>query len=182
MPTYSLSELLKPTNERNIGNSYEPVAVGRYGIRKRSEIYTKDLASDFSKNKVIRYGSLIIGMGSKQIDFGVLCEDESYCVSPAYHTYSIDTKLANPRYLELALKASNSHLTKKYMIASARQGKSVDTKGLFKEKVSLPTLNEQSNFVRKTETIIGSISRLDARLSECDSLIKSLFNERRAQA
>ena len=177
MPTYSLSELLKPTNEKNIFNSYEPVAVGKYGIRKRSEIYTKDLASDFSKNKVIRYGSLIIGMGSKQIDFGVLCEDESYCVSPAYHTYSIDTKLANPRYLELALKASNSHLTKKYMIASARQGKAVDTKGLFKEKINLPTLNEQSNFVRKTETIIGSISKLDARISECDLLIKSLFND-----
>ena len=71
-----LGTFLKEYNKRNVGNQYRPVAVGRYGIRKREEIYSKELASDYSKNKIIYKNTLTVGMGSVQIDIGVLTENE----------------------------------------------------------------------------------------------------------
>ena len=50
---HSLSDYLSEYTERNVNNFYTPVAVGKYGIRKREEIYSKELAADYSKNKVI---------------------------------------------------------------------------------------------------------------------------------
>ena len=130
---YKLSALMSQYTDKNINNQFEPVAVGRYGIRKRSEIYKKDLASDYSKNKVIYKDTLTIGLGSKQIDVGVLTEDAIYSVSPAYTTFKINTSVVKPQYLELFFKAFNDVLTQKYMIASARQGKKVDIKSMLNE-------------------------------------------------
>jgi type I restriction enzyme S subunit len=73
------------------------VAVGRYGIRTRESIYSKELAKDYSKNKVIGKNTLTVGMGSVQIDIGILTDDVKYSVSPAYHTYTITG--INPDYL-----------------------------------------------------------------------------------
>lgn len=180
MHSVQLATILMPTKEKNNESLYEPVAVGRYGIRKRSEIYKKDLAKDFTKNKVIRYGSLVIGMGSKQIDIGVLCEKEIYCVSPAYHTFQIDLSMVNPSYLELAFQTCNSYLTKKYMIASARQGKSVDIKGMLSEVIYLPSLAIQNDVVNRVRTIKKEIAQRRQAISCCDEQVKSLFNEWRA--
>ena len=177
-----LGDILRPTRALNTGNRYEPVAVGKYGIRHRDEIYKKQLASDFSKNKVIEYGSLIIGMGSTQIDIGVLCEDKIYCVSPAYHTYQIDTAKAFPAYLELLLMAYNARFTKKYMIASARQGKAVDLKGLLSEMIDLPNITDQCQVVTRIQAVKREIAAREDAINELGDLVKSLFNKRRAQA
>ncbi len=61
---HPLSEYLTEYKELNIGNKHRPVAVGRYGIRTRESIYSKDLAQDYSKNRLIYQGTLTIGMGS----------------------------------------------------------------------------------------------------------------------
>ena len=59
-----LGDLVEEYSERNSENKYKPVAVGKYGIRARESIYSKELAKDYSKNKVIRKGTLTVGMGS----------------------------------------------------------------------------------------------------------------------
>ena len=84
-----LSAFLVEYNERNNENKYKPVAVGKYGIRTRESIYSKELAKDYSKNKVIYKNTLTVGMGSVQIDIGILTDDITYSVSPAYHTYRV---------------------------------------------------------------------------------------------
>ena len=43
---YSLKEILTEFTEKNVNLLYEPVAVGKYGIRKRSDIYKKELSKD----------------------------------------------------------------------------------------------------------------------------------------
>ena len=48
-----LSDFIIEYSERNTENKYSPVAVGKYGIRSRESIYSKELASDYSKNKLI---------------------------------------------------------------------------------------------------------------------------------
>lgn len=47
-----LSEFIVEYVERNADNKFSPVAVGKYGIRRRESIYSKELASDYSKNKL----------------------------------------------------------------------------------------------------------------------------------
>jgi len=122
--TGKLSDFLHEISIKNTDNKFTPIAVGKYGIRRREDIYSKELASDYSKNKVVSKDTLIIGMGSTQIDIGILLEDEDYCVSPAYTTYKIVN--INPFYLNELLIEFNPILSKKYMIISSRQGKSVN--------------------------------------------------------
>ena len=110
---YSLIDILTQYSEKNIDNKYEPVAVGKYGIRKRSDIYKKELAKDYSKNKLIYKDTLTIGLGSKQIDFGVLKDDCIYSVSPAYITFKIDGSIIKADYLELYLESNNHYYTEK---------------------------------------------------------------------
>ena len=120
----SLGGFLEEYSEKNVANNLQSVAVGKYGIRKREEIYSKELSADYSKNKVIRKNTLIIGMGSTQIDIGILTTDDCYCVSPAYTTYRI--KGINSFYLQEYLIELNPLLSVRYMITSARQGKAVN--------------------------------------------------------
>lgn len=176
---YKLYELLTEFKEVNKDSLYEPVAVGKYGIRKRNEIYKKDLSDDYSKNKVIRKNNLIIGMGSNQIDVGVLLFDEVYSVSPAYHTYRINTTIINSDYLELLFKAKNAIYFKKYSIATARQGKKIDLKSLLSEEIDVPSFEEQENIVSKVKNIENLISKEDESLDYLDELTKSRFIDQR---
>ena len=174
---YKLNEILFPYSEKNTEQKYFPVAVGKYGIRKREDIYKKELAKDFSKNKVIRKNTLTIGMGSTQIDIGILDTDDVYSVSPAYHTYKINTDIVIPKYLDWLLKCVNPELSKMYMIASARQGKSVDFERMMKHKISIPSLEEQE----KINKILSKI--YEAKIKFCEvsqkynDIVKSQFIE-----
>ena len=114
----SLGGFLEEYSEKNVANNLQSVAVGKYGIRKREEIYSKELSADYSKNKVIRKNTLIIGMGSTQIDIGILTTDDCYCVSPAYTTYRI--KGINSFYLQEYLIELNPLLSVRYLYTLIR--------------------------------------------------------------
>ncbi|MCR4874733.1 MAG: restriction endonuclease subunit S [Clostridia bacterium] len=174
---YKLSSILSEYKETNDKSLYEPVAVGKYGIRKRSEIYKKKLSDDYAKNKVIRENCLIVGMGSNQIDVGVLLRDEIYSVSPAYHTYRINTELINSDYIELLFNAKNANYFNKYSIATARQGKKIDLKALLGEEVDVPSFDIQKKTVELIAHIKYLINTEEASLLLLDELIKSRFNE-----
>ena len=163
-----LGEILEEYCERNIDNKYMPVAVGKYGIRKREEIYSKELSKDISKNKVIRKDTLTIGMGSNQIDIGILVEDEKYCVSPAYTTYKI--KNCNSKFLEYYLEYINPRLSDLFMIVSARQGKSVDKEGMLAYSIEIPSLDEQSKICKILNQIEIIIEKLTIQQKEIEKL------------
>ena len=172
---YLLSDILKEYSEKNSLNKYYPVAVGKYGIRKRSDIYKKELAKDYSKNKVIRKNTLIVGMGSTQIDIGVLSSEEIFSVSPAYHTFNINDKIVDSRYLDLLFLSKNNEYTQKYMIASARQGKTVNLKDLLKEIIEIPNFEQQHEIINKIEKIKKFIQFEEENISYYEELIKSRF-------
>jgi len=65
-----LSDFINEYSDRNNENNYRPVSIGKYGIRSRESIYSKELADNYSKNKLIYKNTLTVGMGSKQIDMG----------------------------------------------------------------------------------------------------------------
>jgi len=136
-----LGSFLEEYSEKNTANNLQSVAVGKYGIRKREDIYSKELSADYSKNKVIHKDTLIIGMGSTQIDIGILVTDNCYCVSPAYTTYRI--KGINSFYLQEYLIELNPLLSIRYMITSARQGKAVNKEDLMKHLMPIHLEHEQ---------------------------------------
>ena len=152
-----LGEFLLEYSKKNTDNNLQAVAVGKYGIRMRDEIYSKNLSSDYSKNKVIEKDSLVIGMGSTQIDIGILSEDKRYCVSPAYTTYKIKGILS--KYLNEYLIYLNPLLSKRYMIIGARQGKSVNKDELLQHKLSIHSIEKQKNIILMFEKFYSFIQK-----------------------
>lgn len=172
-----LGEILEEYCERNTNQKYAPVAVGKYGIRKREDIYSKKLSKDISKNKIIKKDTLTIGMGSNQIDIGILTEDETFCVSPAYTTYKI--KNCNATFLKYYLELINPKISDLFMIVSARQGKSVDKEGLLKYKIRIPKIGEQdkiSNILNNVEDIIKTLKmKKDKYFNQQMSIRETIF-------
>ena len=170
-----LRAFLTEYKEKNTGNIYRPVAVGRYGIRARESIYSKELAKDYSKNKLIFKDTLTIGMGSKQIDIGILSTDEIYSVSPAYHTFHI-TGISTD-YLRYCLECRNDDMSKRFMIASARQGKTVDIKSWLEYRIPVYDEETQEFIVKRLDTITNGISNLQNQFDTLDEIVASKFVE-----
>ena len=170
-----LGDLIEEYSERNVDNQYKPVAVGKYGIRTRESIYSKELAKDYSKNKLIYKGTLTVGMGSNQIDIGILRDDETYSVSPAYHTYKI--KISNYDYLDYLLAANNNRMFSIYANRGSRQGKTLDLKRWLTDELYLHDEKDQKIIVQTLNTIKLLISKKEAELVKLDNLIKARFVE-----
>ena len=173
----SLGSFLEEYSEKNVANNLHSVAVGKYGIRKREEIYSKELSANYSKNKVIRKNTLIIGIGSTQIDIGILTTDDCYCVSPAYTTYRI--KGVNSFYLQEYLIELNPLLSVRYMITSARQGKAVNKEDLMKHLMTIHSENEQKEICQCFENLYSRLQiekeMLSALQKQKAFLLQSMF-------
>lgn len=170
-----LGDLLTEYKELNVGNRYRPVAVGRFGIRAREDIYTKELAKDYSKNKVIHQNTLTVGMGSKQIDIGILTSEERYSVSPAYHTYHIGD--VDCDYLRYCLEARNADMFKRFAKRGTRQGKTIDLKRWLGYRIYLPSKERQAAVVRRLDAVERQIGDCKAMGQRLDDLVKSQFVE-----
>ena len=170
-----LGDLLTPYKELNRGGGVPVAAVGRYGIRLRDEIYSKQLAKDTSKNRLIFKGTLTVGMGSKQIDIGILSDNKCYAVSPAYHTYRITG--VDFDYLRYCLEARNPDMSKRYMIASCRQGKTIDFDRWLDYEIPVHDERGQLLIRDALDKICELKKNAETRLEKLDLLVKSRFVE-----
>lgn len=172
---YALNEFLTEYKELNTDNKYRPAAVGRYGIRKRESIYSKELAKDYSKNKLIHKDTLTVGMGSKQIDIGILIEDETFAVSPAYHTYEIQG--IRCKYLEYCLQSKNIEMFSLYAKRGSRQGKSIDLKRWLTYKIPVYSEKDQIVIEENLNKINYVIELRRKQIDLLDELVKARFVE-----
>ena len=172
---YPLSTFLTEYSEKNGGNAYRPVAVGRYGIRTRESIYSKELAKDYSKNKLIHKNTLTVGMGSVQIDIGVLTDDMTYSVSPAYHTYKIAG--VNAEYLRYCLECRNQDMFSRFVKRGSRQGKTIDLKRWLTYEIPVYDENRQQGIVDRLNRISELIEKRQEQLVQLSELMKSRFIE-----
>jgi type I restriction enzyme S subunit len=176
MKTYmKLNSFLSEYTERNTENKYRPVAVGRYGIRTRESIYSKELAKDYSKNKVIGKNTLTVGMGSVQIDIGILTDDVKYSVSPAYHTYTITG--INPDYLRYCLECRNQDMFERYVKRGSRQGKTIDLGRWLTYEIPVGSEINQQEIVSQLDFVESLITARREQLEKLDELVKSRFIE-----
>ncbi len=172
---HPLSEFLTEYKELNSENLYKPVAIGRYGIRTRESIYSKELAKDYSKNRLIHKGTLTVGMGSVQMDIGILSDDVTYSVSPAYHTYRIFG--INYDYLRYCLQCRNMDMFVRYMKRGSRQGKSIDLSRWISYEIPVYPENIQEEIVTRLDTVQRIINARNHELEALDELIKARFVE-----
>lgn len=172
---YPLSAFLTEYSEKNDGNKYRPVAVGRYGIRPRESIYSKELAKDYSKNKLIHKNTLTVGMGSVQIDIGILTEDITYSASPAYHTYRITG--IDATYLRYCLECRNQDMFARFVKRGSRQGKTIDLKRWLTYEIPVYDMVRQAEIVDRLDRILGLIEKRKEQLLQLDQLVKSRFVE-----
>lgn len=170
-----LKKYLTFQNETVLDRNIEPVSVGVNGIRLRSEIYTKELSSDYSKNKVIRENNLCFGIGTNNIVYDILFENKTYCVSPAYKVFTING--IDPFYLKCYLDTFNEYYSKKYMIISARQGKSVDMDGLLNERIYVPSFENQISFSNAMKSIDELITILNRQVEFINLQKKGLMQQ-----
>lgn len=170
-----LNQYLTEYKELNADNLYRPVAVGRYGIRTRESIYSKELAKDYSKNKLIYKGTLTVGMGSMQMDIGILSDDETYSVSPAYHTYRISS--INYDYLRYCLQCRNKDMFIRYMKRGSRQGKSIDLRRWITYEIPVYPMQMQEEIVDRLDRVQKIIDSREKELQSLDVLIKARFVE-----
>ena len=170
-----LSTFLTEYSEKNGVNAYRPVAVGRYGIRTRESIYSKELAKDYSKNKLIHKNTLTVGMGSVQINIGVLTDDITYSVSPAYHTYKIAG--VNAEYLRYCLECRNQDMFSRFVKRGSRQGKTIDLKRWMTYEIPVYDENRQQEIVDRLNRISELIEKRQEQLVQLSELVKSRFIE-----
>ena len=170
-----LSDFLAEYKELNTNNRFRPVAVGRYGIRTRESIYSKELAQDYSKNKLIYKDTLTVGMGSVQMDIGILTDDITYSVSPAYHTYRING--INCDYLRFCLQARNADMFERYKKRGSRQGKSIDLKAWLHYLIPVYEIDGQLQIVSTLHKIQSIIDDRMQQLQKLDDLVKPRFVE-----
>ena len=172
---HPLREYLTEYKELNIDNKYRPVAVGRFGIRTRESIYSKELAQDYSKNKLIYRGTLTVGMGSVQMDIGILSDDVTYSVSPAYHTYRICG--IDYDYLRFCLQCRNPDMFSRFMKRGSRQGKSIDLDRWITYEIPVYPLDMQLEIVDQLKRAQSIIDMRQRELDQLDNLIKARFVE-----
>ena len=170
-----LSDFLAEYKELNTNNRFRPVAVGRYGIRTRESIYSKELAQDYSKNKLIYKDTLTVGMGSVQMDIGILTDDITYSVSPAYHTYRING--INCDYLRFCLQARNADMFERYKKRGSRQGKSIDLKAWLHYLIPVYEIDGQLQIVSTLHKIQSISDDRMQQLQKLDDLVKARFVE-----
>ena len=170
-----LKSFLEEYNDKNVDNKYKTVAVGKYGIRTRESIYSKELAKDYSKNKLIYKNTLTVGMGSKQIDIGILSDDHVFSVSPAYHTFKISN--INPDYLRYCLQARNPDMFIRYVKRGSRQGKAIDLKRWLTYEIPIHEKLVQKEIVKTLDVVKDLLEAYKEELDRYDGLVKSRFVE-----
>ena len=170
-----LKSFLEEYNDKNVDNKYKTVAVGKYGIRTRESIYSKELAKDYSKNKLIYKNTLTVGMGSKQIDIGILSDNHVFSVSPAYHTFKISN--INPDYLRYCLQARNPDMFIRYVKRGSRQGKAIDLKRWLTYEIPIHEKLVQKEIVKTLDVVKDLLEAYKEELDRYDELVKSRFVE-----
>jgi type I restriction enzyme S subunit len=170
-----LGEVIEEVKEK-VGNKYlEPVAIGIQGVKKRSEIYYKDLAEDYSKNKVFKSGNVAFGLGSNEMAIGVNTSNQDYCISPAYRVFKL--KEQDVLYFHYFLSFFKKVVGDKFLILSARQGKAVDFERLFNEYIPLPPLPEQRKIAQILETVDNAIEKTEKIIEKYKRIKQGLMQD-----
>lgn len=174
---YEFNHVLSPLNEKVGDRIVTEYSVGNNGIRPRNDIYHKTICSNPEKNRIIKKGNLVFGMGSDMVTWGIM-KEEIGATSPAYPVFQIDNKI-NHIYFEFFFKHYYSH-SKDLIRPSVRQGQTIDKGALMQKKIYVPTKDVWDNFLQIYNPIIETIHNMELEtlhLSDIrDELLQKLIS------
>ncbi len=174
---YEFGRVLSPVNEKVGDRVVTEYSVGNTGIRSRSDIYHKAICSNPEKNRIIRRGNLVFGMGNDRVTWGIM-KDEIGATSPAYPAYKIDESI-DYIYFEFFFKHYYAQ-AKDLIRPSVRQGQTIDKGALMQKKIYVPSKNVWDRFLHIHNPIIETSRCVEIesdRLSELrDVLLPRLMS------
>ena len=148
---YEFGRVLSPVNEKVGDKIVTEYSVGNTGIRSRSDIYHKTICSNPEKNRIIRKGDLVFGMGNDRVTWGIM-KDEIGATSPAYPVFQIDKDI-DYIYFEFFFKHFYAQ-SKDLIRPSVRQGQTIDKGALMQKKIYMPPKNVWDRFLHIHNPII----------------------------
>ena len=174
---YEFGRVLSPVNEKVGDRVVTEYSVGNTGIRSRSDIYHKAICSNPEKNRIIRRGNLVFGMGNDRVTWGIM-KDEIGATSPAYPAYKIDESI-DYIYFEFFFKHYYAQ-AKDLIRPSVRQGQTIDKGALMQKKIYVPSKIVWDRFLHIHNPIIETSRCVEIesdRLSELrDVLLPRLMS------
>ena len=145
-----LNDFIKESKNLHGKKTAIVAAIGKRGIRDRSEIYSKELSKSYTYNKLVEKNNIAFGLANDAIVYGVNLLDKTYSVSSAYKVFSISK--CDSAFLKYFLDANNRKFSLRYLITSARQGKSLDFQGFLNKKIKFPLPVEQKTIAHTLNT------------------------------
>ena len=171
-----LGEVIKEISFKVGKTTLKPVAIGVSGFRFRDELYYKELTNDYSNYKIFPYGYLAFGLGTNEIVCGVnLYKGEVYCVSPAYKVFHIES--SDIIFFHHFIDYFKHIWGDRFLVISARQGKTLDFKIFLQESIFLPQLPEQQKIAEILENIDQTIEKTDAIIEKYKRIKQGLMQD-----
>ena len=169
--TYNFCDILSATNEKVGDKVLKEYSVGNSGIRPRSEVYHKIICSTPEKNRVIRKGNLVFGMGSDRVTWGIM-KEEIGATSPAYPVYSIDDRV-DIIYFEFFFDIYYSN-AKDLIRPSVRQGQTIDKGALMQKRIYVPGEDLWRDFLRVYKPLVEKKDQLYEEI-QCLARLRDLM-------
>ena len=174
----TLGELFTGKNVRSGDEDVPEYSCTNFGLVPRSERFKKKLSASNSKNRIVRKGDFVFGLSRRVLSFGLMRDDVG-CVSPAYRTYSVDTRTVIPDLLERIMRLRSEYF---YLAvsASSREGQSISQDALYELELSLPSMSTQQflyDAVQKTHLRSNHLSIEATELATLrDTLLPKLLS------
>jgi len=150
----SMSEVLKPKNQR-VGDLNVPeYSSTNNGLVPRDKLYLKQLANSSSKNKLITRGDIVFGLSRQILNFGQM-NDAIGSVSSAYKVYQVDSSSMLPALMGRLIR-TRSHYFFNAVSASSREGQSISSEALGFLKFIEPPLDVQRFLWQQIEMLTES--------------------------
>ena len=169
---YVFSDVLYPLSEKVGDRIVTEYSVGNNGIKSRSDIYHKVICSNPEKNRIIKKGNLVFGMGNDRVTWGIM-KDEIGATSPAYPVYKIDDSI-DYTYFEFFFKEFHSK-AKDLIRPSVRQGQTIDKGALMQKTIYVPSNIIWNKFLNLYNPLMVEIQLLEQETFSLAHLRDSLL-------
>ena len=176
-----LGSLIKPAKVERCGKQGYPILsiTKDDGIVLQSTKFKKRIASkDTASYKVVPRGKLIQGIHIDEANFAIQNLVDWGIVSPAYKVWDIDTAIADPEYLALALRSESSlAYYRQNLVGTVHRRGRMSNEVFYRLEVNLPSLQVQKRILAILGDAASQIAYAQQQIAQLDSLVKSRFVE-----
>jgi len=174
----TMSEVLKPKNDRVCDLEVPEYSSTNTGLVPREKMYTKQLSSSSSKNKLIKRGDIVFGLSRQLLNFGQM-KDASGSVSSAYKVYEVDSTSVLPALIGRLIRTRADYFFNA-VSASSREGQSISSEALGVLKYCQPPMDVQQTLWKNIDVLVeaGDHKLLQAEQLELirDALLPPLIS------